>query len=333
MSEIFANFNTIAALVSLGGATAAVLLFIGIASVLDPERKRIARRLERTQTGRPITTSTSKVTVRLDSADSSIAGFDKVIKRIMPNPEKLRERLAKTGKRISLGEYVLANCFVVAATYLILVVMLDIPPIVGGLFAIALGLGLPHLTISFLIARRFKQFTNLFPEAIELIVRGLKSGLPVTESIKSVGSEMADPVGVEFRRIADSFAFGRTLNEALWAAAIRLDTPEFRFFVISLSVQQETGGNLAETLENLATILRRRKQMRKKIRAMSAEARASAMILGSLPFLMFGALMVINPDYALVLTNDPRGRVALFMAAASLFTGVFIMFKMARFEI
>jgi len=273
------------------------------------------------------------VTLRIDSADSSIASFDKFIKRVMPNPEKLRERLARTGKRISLGEYVLANCFVAAVTYLILVVMLDLSALVGILFAVALGLGLPHFTIGFLAARRLKQFTNLFPEAIELIVRGLKSGLPVTESIKSVGSEMVDPVGIEFRRIADSFAFGQTLDEALWAAATRLDTPEFRFFVISLSVQQETGGNLAETLENLATILRRRKQMRKKIKAMSAEARASALILGSLPFLMFGALLVINPDYALILINDPRGRMALFMAVGSLFTGSYIMFKMARFEI
>jgi tight adherence protein B len=333
MNGLFDDFDTVTTLVSLGGAAVVMLLFLGIASSLNTERKRIMRRLERTQKGPAISTAASTITVRIDGADSSIRGFDKLIKRIMPNPEKLRDRLARTGKRISLGEYVLVSALLVVLAYIVLSVIVGLPGLVGALFGVAIGFGLPHLVIIFLAARRLKQFTNLFPEAIELIVRGLKSGLPVTESIKSVGTEMADPVGVEFRRIADSFSFGLTLDQALWTAATRLDTPEFRFFIISLSVQQETGGNLAETLENLANILRRRKQMKKKIRAMSAEARASAMIIGSLPFIMFGALMAINPDYALVLVDDPRGRLVLLMAASSLLTGLGIMFKMARFEI
>jgi len=333
MNELFSDFDAVTTVVSLGGAAAVVLLFLGIASSFNLERKRIMRRLERTQKGPTLATASSKITVRIDGSDSSIRGFDRLIKRIMPNPEKLRERLARTGKRISLGEYVLACGLVGVMTYLVLSVIFDLPAVVGTLFGVALGLGLPYLVVGFLAERRLKQFTNTFPEAIELIVRSLKSGLPVTEAIKSVGVEMADPVGVEFRRIADSFTFGATLDQALWAAAPRLDTPEFRFFIISLSVQQETGGNLAETLENLANILRRRKQMRKKIRAMCAEARASAMILGSLPFIIFGALLLVNPDYAMVLIHHPKGRLVLFMACSSLLTGIGIMFKMARFEI
>jgi tight adherence protein B len=187
--------------------------------------------------------------------------------------------------------------------------------------------------VGFLVNRRLNKFTSLFPEAIDLIVRGLKSGLPVSESIRTVGAEVPDPIGVEFRTVSDAVSLGQSLEEALWDAAKRLDTPEFKFFVVSLSIQRETGGNLAETLGNLADILRRRRQMRLKIKAMSSEARASAYILGSLPFVVFAAIMMINPGYAFQLFEDPRGHVLLGLGAASLVTGALVMAKMIRFEI
>src|SRR3546814_6834106 len=140
------------------------------------------------------------------------------------------------------------------------------------------------MAVGYLVNKRQDKFLAIFPEAIDLIVRGLKSGLPVTESINAVGREMDDPIGTEFRRIGDDIRFGKTMTEALWAATDRLSVAEFKFFVISLSVQQETGGNLAETLGNLSGILRSRQQMKLKVRAMSSEGRASAMIIGSLPF-------------------------------------------------
>ena len=165
------------------------------------------------------------------------------------------------------------------------------------------------------------------------MVRGLRSGLPVTECIKAVGREVPDPVGGEFRRITDEIKFGSKVNEAMWSAAHRLDMAEFKFFVVSLSVQQETGGNLAETLANLSEILRRRKQMRLKIKAMSSEAKASAMILGSLPFVMFCIIYLMNPGYESVLFTDPRGKIMLAVGLGAMGSGILVMSRMVRFEI
>jgi tight adherence protein B len=189
------------------------------------------------------------------------------------------------------------------------------------------------MVVSRLIKKRLVKFTNLFPEAIELIVRGLKSGLPVQESIQVVGNEIADPVGVEFREISDALKIGQTIEEAMWEASRRLDTPEFKFFVISLVIQRETGGNLTETLGNLSDILRKRKQMKLKIKAMSSEARASALIIGALPFAMFGILFLMNPAYVSQLFQETRGLMLLGVGGVSMSIGFFVMGKMIRFEI
>jgi tight adherence protein B len=133
--------------------------------------------------------------------------------------------------------------------------------------------------------------------------------------------------------IADSITFGMTLQEALWAAAARIDIPEYRFFAITLGIQQETGGNLAETLDNLSQVLRRRRQMKLKIKALSSEAKASAWIIGSLPFMMFGIIMAENHRYAMTLFTDPRGWIMLACGFVCYGMGIGIMAKMVRFEI
>jgi tight adherence protein B len=180
---------------------------------------------------------------------------------------------------------------------------------------------------------RMARFLKLFPDAIDLIVRGLKSGLPATESITLVGTEIPDPVGGEFRHVTDSMKLGQPLEVALAEAAARLPLADFQFFVISLSVQKETGGNLTETLENLSNLLRRRQQMKMKIRAMSSEARASAYIIGSLPFILGTIIYMLNPEYAGTLFHDPRGKFMVGVGLAWLSIGAGIMAKMVRFEI
>ncbi len=164
-------------------------------------------------------------------------------------------------------------------------------------------------------------------------MRGLKSGLPVTESIKVVGEEIGDPVGIEFRGIADAMKLGQSMEDSMWDTAKRLDTPDFKFFVSSLSVQRETGGNLTETLDNLSDILRKRKQMKNKVKAMSSEAKASGIIIGSLPFIMFAIIYILNPGYVSQLFVDPRGQAMLAAGALSMVTGIAVMAKMIKFEI
>ena len=210
---------------------------------------------------------------------------------------------------------------------------LHLPAAAAALVGLVAGLGLPHFGVGFLAGRYRGKFTAVLPEAVDLMVRGLKSGLPVTESIASVAREMQQPLATEFRRVSDGVRFGRSLEDVLWEMARRLAVPEFNFFVISLSIQRETGGNLAETLTNLSDILRRRRQMRLKVKAMSSEAKASAWILGSLPFAMFGIVYCVNPGYASTLFNDPRGLMMVGAGAVSLGIAVAVIMKMIRFEI
>ena len=165
------------------------------------------------------------------------------------------------------------------------------------------------------------------------MVRGLRSGLPITETLGIVASEIPGPVGLEFRAVSDKMKIGRTMEAALQETADRLGTPEFQFFVITIAIQRETGGNLAETLANLADVLRKRGQMKLKIRAMSSESKASAYIVGSLPFVVFSMVYWINPKYLSGFFSDDRLIIAGLGGMLWMSIGVFIMAKMVSFEI
>jgi tight adherence protein B len=164
-------------------------------------------------------------------------------------------------------------------------------------------------------------------------VRGLRSGLPISETIGVVGQELDGPVGEEFRAVSDKMKIGRTMDAALQETADRLGTPEFQFFVITIAIQRETGGNLAETLANLATVLRMRGQMKLKIKAMSSESKASAYIIGTLPFIVFAMIWFINGTYMQNFFIDQRLMVIGMGGMVWMAIGAFIMSKMISFEI
>jgi tight adherence protein B len=319
------------ALVLAGGITAVILL-IGMAFVTSGNAAQ-AKRLK-TVTGRARgDDDKAEVVLAVRRRRQDGAGLDRLLRRLLPRPELIRLRLERTGLTIRLGNYALACLVLALVTTVVLWRSIGIGIAVAGPIGIVVGLGIPHFLIGRLIVRRRNRFIGQFPEAIDLIVRGLKSGLPVTESFKTVGQEVGDPVGPEFRRICDLLNLGKPMEEALWVAAGSVDSPEFRFFVVSLSVQRETGGNLGETLENLADVLRKRRQTKLKIKALSSEARASAMIIGSLPFVMLAILYVVNVEYISTLFTDPRGHLLLGIGAAWLLVGFGAMAKMVRFEI
>jgi tight adherence protein B len=321
-------------------AAAALVAFLGIVAahaLTGGERRRMKQRIARAA-GQAVARhapepSSQYASLRRDAPTGRLRSLDAMVHRILPRPQALRERLSRTGRKITLGQYALACVGAALAEALVRPLFVPLAPAAAILVAVVAGLGLPHLVVSFLIKRRLKRFTAQFPDAIDLIVRGLKSGLPTTESIRIVGEEFGDPIGVEFQRISDQVRFGQTLEDALWETAKRLDTAEFRFFCISLSVQRETGGNLGETLENLSDILRKRRQMQLKIRAMSSEAKSSAAILGSLPFIMFVLLYFVNGPYVKQLLTDPRGMTMLGIGLSSLALGVFVMIRMTKFPI
>jgi tight adherence protein B len=251
---------------------------------------------------------------------------------LMPKPALMRQRLEKTGKPITLGKYGMASLgliFFVAA-----LLMIKGAPFMLAFFAgLFVGVAVPHFVINFLIARRLKQFNSNFPDAIELMVRGLRSGLPITETLGIVAGEISGPVGIEFRSVADKMKIGRTMEAALQETSDRLGTAEFQFFVITLAIQRETGGNLAETLSNLADVLRKRGQMKLKIKAMSSESKASAYIVGSLPFVVFALVSMVNPGYMGGFFTDQRLIIAGLGGMCWMGIGIFIMAKMVNFEI
>jgi len=334
LSALLAQGNILPLAIGAGMLVAALILMIMLSFALTNDQKRIRRRLARVGAD-PLSAKVAAgvPSLRRNTTDSSIAGFDRLIKHLIPHPAKFRDWLQATGWRISIGEYVLASILVGTIFFGLRLLYGTLPVWVAVLLGISSGLWLPYKFVNFITKRRRNRFIVLLPEAIDLIVRGLRSGLPITESMKVVGQEIPDPVGLEFRRIIESFSIGLTLDQALWAAAERIGVAEFRFFTISLTVQQETGGNLTETLDNLADVLRRRKQVKLKIRALTGEARASASILSALPFIMFGALLLVRPEYGMVLVNTHQGRIFLGVGFSLIVTGVTVMMRMTKFEI
>ncbi len=258
--------------------------------------------------------------------------MDVATARFLPNPALLKKRLAMTGKTWTVGQYGTATLSIIAVLSMLLAIR-GLPLMLSLLIGVIIGAGLPHLVVGFFIKRRIAKFTTKFPDAIELLVRGLRSGLPIGETMAVVGHEVDGPVGVEFRSITDKMKIGRTMDAALQETADRLGTPEFQFFVITIAIQRETGGNLAETLANLATVLRMRGQMKLKIKAMSSESKASAYIVGSLPFIVFGMIWVINSSYMQNFFVDQRLMVAGGGGLLWMGLGAFIMAKMVNFEI
>ena len=313
-------------LVLLGGA--------GITFALheNAQRKVRNRRLEalkeRHGGGNVIETQLRKITAAHNAGGKIENGFA----QLMPNSAVLRRRLEMTGRDWTIGQYLTASGIVIAITWALLLMKGTgiVTTIFLGLIA---GFLVPHIVVSRLAKRRKDKFIIRFPDAIELLVRGLRSGLPISETMGVVASEVPDPVGSEFRAVSDRMKIGRTMEASLQETADKLQTAEFQFFVVSLAIQRETGGNLAETLGNLAEVLRKRMQMKLKINAMSSESKASAYIIGSLPFIVFGLIYYINPAYMGTFFTDQRLIYAAIGGGIWMSIGVFIMAKMINFEI
>jgi len=196
----------------------------------------------------------------------------------------------------------------------------------------AAGIGVPRWVLSFLKNRREKTFTNDFANAIDVIVRSVKSGLPTSDALRIVAQEFRDPVGGEFKKLVESMKMGVTLEQGLKKMFENMPTTEVSFFGIVMTIQQKTGGNLSEALGNLAGVLRDRKRLQGKIRAMSSEAKASAMIIGSLPPGVALIVYLTTPDYISALFTERVGNLLLFGCAIWMSLGIVVMRKMINFK-
>jgi tight adherence protein B len=207
----------------------------------------------------------------------------------------------------------------------------------GGLvgaagLAFAAGFGLPRWALSFLKKRREKAFLKALPDAVDVIVRGIKAGLPLFESIKVVAADAPEPLRSEFLAIIETQAIGMPLSDACARLFERMPVPEANFFGIVVAIQQKSGGNLSEALGNLSKVLRDRKKMAEKIQAMSMEAKASAAIIGALPPIVMILVYLTTPDYIALLWTHPTGQLMLVGCVIWMSTGIFVMKKMINFD-
>ena len=322
---------SISQLLMLAGGLVFLLLIAAVALSGPNAGKEAARRMQ---------------AVRFRHSDSSLdrveAQFRKAVAQRKPKTHQiagsesrivaLQLRLNRTGKGWTLAQYTQSSIGL-GVVVAILVFLKSGAPLLGLGVGVLVGAALPHMVVGWHIKRRYTQFTSKFPDAIELLVRGLRSGLPVTETLVVVGQEVPGPVGQEFKLITERVRIGRAMDDALQDSADRLNMAEFSFFCITLAIQRETGGNLAETLANLADVLRKRAQMKLKVKAMSSEAKASAYIIGVLPFMVFGMIEMTDPDYLKGFWEGGLLTVVGLGGLCWMGIGAFIMAQMINFEI
>jgi tight adherence protein B len=244
----------------------------------------------------------------------------------------LETRITRAGLSWSRRQFIIYSV-VAGIFFAVLIYML------AGHWSLALGgaviggLGVPRWFLNFSAKRRLRKFTDEFPEAIDIIVRGVRAGLPLGDCLNVIANEMRDPIKTEFRLIVESQAMGLSTGEAVERLVARLPTAETSFFAIVIGIQQKAGGNLAEALANLSGVLRDRKKMRGKIQALSSEAKASAYIIGALPFVVAGLVYLTSPTYISLLWTTVVGELVMAGCAIWMAMGIFVMKKMVSFDI
>ncbi len=245
---------------------------------------------------------------------------------------RTRAALRQAGLRINHRTYI-ATVIVGGIVVAMITYVFGFSPIICGLAGLVASFGLPRLVLGLMARSRRKRFTAEFPNAIDVLVRGVRSGLPISECINIVGREIPDPVGSEFRMLMEGQKLGMTLEDIMDRALERMPTAEFRFFSVVLQIQQQTGGNLAETLANLSNVIRERKKMRDKANALSSEARTSATIIGSMPIIFFAIVYLIAPDYMELMISDEIGHYMIAGGLSWMAIGASVMKVMIEFKV
>jgi len=244
----------------------------------------------------------------------------------------IQDKIQRAGKTWSSGTYQLT--FLAAAIVIdLLLIMMGYKLLMIVCVSIVIGLGLPRFILSYLIKKREKAFLEQFPSAIDVLVRGVRTGLPINECLNVIAKEIPEPVAGEFKRLTESLSLGVSMDDALMRMFDRLPLPEINFFAVVLIIQKQTGGNLAEALGNLSNVLRERKKLGQKIKALSAEAKASASVIGSLPFIVAAMVHVVTPGYLDPLFFEPMGNFILAGAAIWMSCGILVMRGMMNFRV
>lgn len=260
---------------------------------------------------------------------SDINLFNSILAAI-PAVGKLDELMQQGGVKMLAGVFILLSFTVGAVLFLCCSLLLQPLPI--SLVIAAVGLFIPYCYLFNKRRQRKAQFEALFPDALDLMGYSLKAGHSIMASFRMVAEEMADPIGEEFRRVVDEINFGRELDTTLRNFSRRIDSNELKFFVTSIIIQRETGGNLVELLVRISEVIRKKFRFREKVKTVTGEAKMSAAILLALPFLAGAAILAVNPQYISVLFSDPIGPYAMVTALVMMGIGTFIMYKLVQLD-
>lgn len=319
--------------VAVGGMIVAILLPLMSGSRAESRTRAIAG-------GKDMGTKLNGLRARLaeDSKDGRRKQIQESIKQLEDKEKERKKRLTLRNLIAQAGFDFNAKTFWIASTvsgliFGVVPVILGAPPYIGIGTAFVGFLGFPRWLLGYFRKRRQNKFLNDFADAIDVMVRGLKAGLPVSEAMKIIASESGDPVGPEFLEVVDGQRVGISLDQGIERMVDRIPLPEVNFLGIVMAIQAKTGGNLSEALSNLSRVLRDRKKMKAKVQAVSQEAKSSAAIIGSLPFIMIMAVWFLNPGYLDPLFTTQIGNILVIGSATWMTIGVLVMRKMIAFEI
>jgi len=314
------------AMVCVGG-----IAWVFLYPMLSGERKADQRRENVTRTVSTVRTNAvrSEMKSRREQVEETLKDIDERNKKAKSVP--IAARIEQAGLTWSKQQFFILSGILGAVSFVLtFVVGVGIFPALGIGFAGAFGL--PRWVLTFLKKRRENRFIEGFPDAVDVIVRGIKAGLPLLDSMKVIIADASEPLKSEFRAIVETQAVGMPLGEACGKLYERVPIPEANFFGIVISVQQKAGGNLSEALGNLSKVLRERKKMKNKIQAMSQEAKASAAIIAALPIAVMLLVYITSPNYIELLWTTSNGRMMLGGCAFWMTMGVLVMRKMINFD-
>ena len=337
---MFGIDTTVLAFIALAGFSAGAVAYAFLFNTIS-EEKTTERRLDtikKAETDRTVVTASrdraAEAAKRRKSVQDSLKELDAKQVATDKNIKKppLRVQLRQAGMQVSVERFylysVVCGIVVTALAFFLKAPLLVLP----GAF-IAGVLGLPRWFVSFRRARRVKAFLNEFPNALDIIVRAVKSGLPLNDGIRLIANESPEPVRTEFRRIVEAQQIGLSVPEAAMRMSETMPCPEASFFGIVIQIQQQAGGNLSEALGNLSRVLRDRKKMKAKVQALSMEAKASAVIIGALPFIVAFLVYLSSPNYIMPLFTTSTGHLILGVSGIWMAIGIFVMRNMMNFEV
>ena len=319
------------ALFSLVSVAMGGVAWVFIYPLLSGERQAEKRResVARADPTKRVAASSKPQKTRREQVEETLKELD--VRNKKPKNPPLSMKIAQAGLTWSKQRFMVTSGFIGLALFLVIFVMSGsiLPAVAAGFVG---AFGVPLWLLSFYKKRREKLFLHTFPDAVDVIVRGIKSGLPLLDSLKIIATDAPEPSKSEFKAIVETQTIGMPLGEACAKLYERMPVPEANFFGIVISIQQKAGGNLSETLGNLSRVLRDRKKMKAKIQAMSMEAKASGMIIGCLPVAVGFLVYLTSPDYIELLWTADLGRIMLACSAVWMSIGIFVMKQMINFD-